>query len=92
MLRHRSFPVDFPKSPKIFFSRTPLDDCLSLNDLVLVKLISSSLTIEVVYATIGNPAFCLALYLTGVHFRGEYSLLVTWVSKKSGVDQSKLEI
>ena len=21
--------------------------------------------------TIGNPAFCLALYLTGVHFRGE---------------------
>ena len=26
---------------------------------------------EVVYVTIGNPAFCLALYLTGVHFRGE---------------------
>ena len=23
---------------------------------------------EVVYVTIGNPAFCLALYLTGVHF------------------------
>ena len=21
--------------------------------------------------TIGNPAFCLALYLTGLHFRGE---------------------
>ena len=21
--------------------------------------------------TIGNPAFCLALYLSGVHFRGE---------------------
>ena len=21
--------------------------------------------------TIGNPALCLALYLTGVHFRGE---------------------
>ena len=21
--------------------------------------------------TIGNPAFCLLLYLTGVHFRGE---------------------
>ena len=21
--------------------------------------------------TIGNPAFCLFLYLTGVHFRGE---------------------
>ena len=26
---------------------------------------------EVVYVTIGNPAFCLFLYLTGVHFRGE---------------------
>ena len=26
---------------------------------------------EVVYVTIGNPAFCLALRLTGVHFRGE---------------------
>ena len=21
--------------------------------------------------TIGNPAFCVALYLTGVHFRGD---------------------
>ena len=26
---------------------------------------------EVVYVTIGNPTFCLAFYLTGVHFRGE---------------------
>ena len=26
---------------------------------------------EVVYVTIGNPAFCLGLYLTRVHFRGE---------------------
>ena len=26
---------------------------------------------EVVDMTIGNPAFCLLLYLTGVHFRGE---------------------
>ena len=25
---------------------------------------------EVVYVTIGNPAFCLPLYLTGIHFRG----------------------
>ena len=24
---------------------------------------------EVIYMTIGNPAFCLALNLTGVHFR-----------------------
>ena len=23
------------------------------------------------YVTIGNSAFCLVLYLTGVHFRGE---------------------
>ena len=27
--------------------------------------------LEVVSVTIGNPAFCLFLYLTGVHFRGE---------------------
>ena len=26
---------------------------------------------EVVYVTIGNPAFCLASYLTGAHFQGE---------------------
>ena len=26
---------------------------------------------EVGYVTIGNPAFCFALYVTGVHFRGE---------------------
>ena len=25
----------------------------------------------VVYVTIGNTALCLALYLTGVHFRGK---------------------
>ena len=27
--------------------------------------------VEAVFVTIGNPAFCL-LYLTGVHFRGEF--------------------
>ena len=26
---------------------------------------------EVVCVTVGNPAFCLAIYLTYVHFRGE---------------------
>ena len=25
----------------------------------------------IVYVTVGNSAFCLPLYLTGVHFRGE---------------------
>ena len=47
---------------------------------------------EVVYVTIGNPAFYLALYLTGVHFRSKLQhVLVTWVSKKSNVEQSELE-
>ena len=47
---------------------------------------------EVVYVTIGNLAFYLALYLTGVQFRGKLDhILVTWVSKKSSVDQSELE-
>ena len=27
--------------------------------------------IEVVYMTIGNPAFCLFVYLIGIHLRGE---------------------
>ena len=27
--------------------------------------------ITIVYVTIGNPTFCLVLYLTGVHFWGE---------------------
>ena len=26
---------------------------------------------ELVYVKIGNPDFCLTLYLTGLHFRGE---------------------
>ena len=26
---------------------------------------------DVVYVTIRNPGFCLALYLTGVNFRGQ---------------------
>ena len=30
-----------------------------------------TLTEEVAYVTIGNSSFCLFLYLTGVHFRGE---------------------
>ena len=37
---------------------------------------------EVVYVTIGNPAFCLALYLTGVHFRGELQHLVNVSEQK----------
>ena len=44
---------------------------------------------EVVYGIIGNRAFCLALYLTGV-FEVSYSTLVPSVSKKSSVDQTEL--
>ena len=47
---------------------------------------------EVAYVTVSSPAFCLALYLTGVLFVASYSMLVTSVSKKSNVDQSELEI
>ena len=47
--------------------------------------------VEVVYVTVGNPTFWLTFYLTGVHFRGELSMLVAWVSKKSSLDQSGLE-
>ena len=39
----------------------------------IVKSLFVSLTLfsEVVYVTIGNSIFCLALYLTGVYFQGE---------------------
>ena len=35
------------------------------------KISKNNFSCEDVYVTIGNPALCLALYLTGVHFRGE---------------------
>ena len=41
--------------------------------------------------TIGNPDFCLFLYLTGVYFRGELQQGVDVIIKKSSVDQSELE-
>ena len=49
--------------------------------------------LEVVYVIIGNPAFCLALYLTGVHFRGELQHVgdVSEQKIKSNVEQSELE-
>ena len=41
--------------------------------------------------TIGNQAFCLALYLTGVYFRGKLQHVGDVMSKKSSVNQSELE-
>ena len=47
---------------------------------------------EAAYATIGSQAFCLALYLTSIHFRDKLQfVLVKCVSKKSSFDQSELE-
>ena len=48
------------------------------------------MVLEVVYVTIGHPAFFL-LYLTEVHFRGELQHVGDVMSKKSSVDQSELE-
>ena len=42
--------------------------------------------LEAVYVTIGNLAFCLALYLTGVHFRGELQHVGHVDGQKSSVD------
>ena len=42
--------------------------------------------LEAVYVTIGNLAFCLALYLTGVHFRGELQHVAHVDGQKSSVD------
>ena len=43
--------------------------------------------LEGVSVAIGNPALWLALYLTGLHFRGK---LVTSVSKNSSFDQCQI--
>ena len=41
---------------------------------------------------IRNPALCLSIYLTGIHFRGElHHGGDTSVSKKSSVNQSELK-
>ena len=37
---------------------------------------------EVVYVTVGSPAFCLFLYLTGVHFRGKLQHVVDVIEQK----------
>ena len=37
---------------------------------------------EFVYVTTGNSSFCLALYLTGVHFRGELQQVSTVSEQK----------
>ena len=43
-----------------------------LRDLVLILPEAATGGVpEVVYVTTGNAAFCLVLYLTGVHFSGE---------------------
>ena len=47
---------------------------------------------EVVYVPIRNPAFCLSLYLTGIHFRVDTLQHDGDVlNKKSIVDQSELK-
>ena len=46
---------------------------------------------EVVYVPIRNLAFCLALYLTGIHFRVELQHDGDVLNKKSSVDQSELK-
>ena len=46
---------------------------------------------KVVYVTIWKPAFCLALYLTDVHFRGELQHVGDVSEKKSSVNQSEFD-
>ena len=41
--------------------------------------------------TIGNPAFGVTLYLTGVHFRGELQYVGHVGEQKIKCDQSELE-
>ena len=61
---------------------------LMVNDYMLDKVLDKIKEIigiakEVVYVTIGNPAFCFFLYLIGVHFRGELQHLGDISEKKT---------
>ena len=60
-------------------------------DSVIFCIVCTFYVCEGVYMTIGNPDFCLFLYLTGVYFRGELQHGVDVIIKKSSVDQSELE-
>ena len=72
--------------------RTDLKVYLSMFIKTFIMAPDTDYDCEVVYVTTGNPAFCLGLYLTGVHYRDKLQfVLVMWVSKKLSVDQSKLE-
>ena len=53
---------------------------------MLLVLASSAAIYEVMNVTIGNSAFCLALYLTGVHFGGELQHVGHVGERKSSVD------
>ena len=55
------------------------------------KISKNTFSCEDVYVIIGNPAFCLALHLTGIRSWANYSMLVTGVSKKSSAHQLELK-
>ena len=42
----------------------------------LCEISKNTLSCEIVFVTVGNPAFCLALSLTRVHFRDELEHVV----------------
>ena len=55
-----------------FYRNTFVNSCLLFNLTFLRENIKYLvMDIEVVHVTIGNPAFCLVLHLTGVYFRGK---------------------
>ena len=51
----------------------------------------TSLTMEVVYVTIGNAACYLSLYLTSIQFQGELQTGGHVGGQKSNADQSELD-
>ena len=68
---------------------TRMYSCVIRIPLVCTRLSSVYHSYVVLLWTIENPAFCLALYLTGVHFRGE--LQDEGHVGEQKIDQSELE-
>ena len=62
----------------LYFTKQKSKQHFVINSNIRLK----SIITEAVFAAIGNPAFCLYLYLTGVHFRGDLQHVLTPVNKK----------
>ena len=79
----------FRSSPKICKIELSFHINIQLTEKNVLSIVEFIL--ELVYVTVGNPASCLVLYLTGVHFRGELERVGDVSEQKPSIDLSELE-